>query len=164
MQSPEEKLKSFSAEEPVSDRYSFTVDVTDPRGKRWYGHFVAKAPTLGEMVDIGRLKASYLPEGAVDDPSAAMINEMICRLAYCLVEKPTWWNPVQFTDVAPLSAVYEEVTAFHRRFRGEKDPKQNRSASEDQDRSGDTVAGQADLGRKVRPAAERSETIVSNRE
>lgn len=170
MDSPEARLKSFSESDSkesgpkeVKDRYPFTIDVTDARGKQWRGDFVAKAPTLADMINIGRLKASYLPQGAIDDPAAAGITEMICHLAVVLVEKPSWWKPLEFHDVAALYAVYEEVTAYERRFRGEPDSNPARVPETDQDRPGDSLDGPPDLGRQVQSAPERSETIVSNR-
>lgn len=177
MQSPEEKLKEITGsrkeaqeQEQVPDRYTFEIDVTDSRGKRFQGRFTTRAPTIEDMINVGRLKAAFLPEGAVDDPVSATLNHMTCHLAVVLESKPSWWNPYKFYTSDPLVAVHREVAAYEARFLGtgqesgaESGEDPSRDGSGQSQGSGRGVDRGPDVERSVQAPAERSETIVSNR-
>lgn len=167
MQSPEEKLKQINSpkedREQVPDRYTFEIDIKDSRGKQYRGSFTTKAPTIADLINIGRLKASYLPEGAVDDPAAAGFNHMVCHLAVVLVSKPTWWVPHQFYSAEPLLAVHKEVTAYETRFLGHGQGSRAGSEDDSGQGSGPEMDRESDLEPEVQSAPERSETIISNR-
>lgn len=98
--------------------YTFNVDLTDSRKKRYTGRFTGKVPNLGDQVAIGQMKAAYLPQGSPADPNALAIAEMISYCHVVLTEKPDWWQPHLFWDVEPLQVVYNKCREAEDRFLG----------------------------------------------
>lgn len=140
------------------------VDVTDGRGKKYVGEFTFKVPTLGDQVQIGRLKTVYLPSGSPADTNAALIVEAICYLEVTLQgDKPSWWKPFEMYDITPVSALYQEALSYERRFLGgDQDGAGN---AEEPSSEGESVGtGKPAVGRKVQPSSKRREVLVGESE
>jgi len=154
IQTPEEKAGALT---PVT-----TIQL-DAKGttRHWAGEFTYKVPTLADQIKIGAMKTAYLPMGSANDPTAAMLVEQICYLEITLTKKPDWWKPMDFYDATPVSALYKEVTQYERRFHGEREDAiaDEGGAVGVEEPDGD---GGVDVGRKVQPPAQRSETLVSH--
>lgn len=97
----------------------FEIDCTDTRGNRYRGRFHYRVPTLGQTIEIGRMKAAYLPNGAATDRTAALLVEQICYL-HITLQKPTpaWWKPFELYDALPVSTLYAEAISYEARFLG----------------------------------------------
>lgn len=175
MQTPEELLKQIEDTEKAEaqDRGELPamtrlhIDVEGTRGKRYRGEFHYTVPTLADQIQMGRLKATYLPQGAAADANAAILAEQICYLAVTIQDpKPEWWNPFAMYDAAPIGALYGEALKYERKFHGrdEDDRGDDAGAAESSAGSdgGSEADGEATVGRKVQPPAKRRETIVSH--
>jgi len=160
-----EKAEGEPAEEltPVS---KVTLDVTGSRGKRYQGVFHFKCLQLGDQVQLAKLKAHYLPQGAAADPNGMLLVEQICYLEVALLDpKPDWWRPFQLYDATPVSALYTEVASYEARFHGEDPDRRGLpevSGAEGEHDGGDPPAGDAAVGRKVQPPAQRRETLIAH--
>jgi hypothetical protein len=171
MKSPEELAEDretkLATEEQSAELTPLTVihlDVTDARGKRYFGDFTFKVPTIGEQIEIGRRKIEQLPIGAAADPVAGILVEATCYLSVTIQKKPDWWKPWEFYDSLPLMALYKEARDYAGRFLGEAArPKANpREDSKPQNGAGSADHDQADVGREVPPASQRRETIIAH--
>lgn len=173
--SPEDVLKQFAsvdapdkAEDDLLPAITrLEIDVTGIRGQRYQGDFIYKVPTLADQISIGRLKNTYLPQGGAADANASILVEQISYLAVTIQDpKPDWWEPFGSYDATPLSALYKEALSYEQRFHGElanRGTTQNRAAGAGHDDAPrDDADGEAHVGRKVQPTAERRETIVAH--
>lgn len=88
------------------------------RGQKLKGRFEYQVPAAGKQIEIARLKAMYLPQGATSDPNGALLVEMISYLSCTLTKKPNWWKPTTFYDTGVISVVYQEATSYEARFLG----------------------------------------------
>lgn len=171
MKSPEEMLREMdeSRDEQAPDQISpikiIKLDVKGSRGKRYSGEFTFHVPNIGDQIRIGKLKAEYLPNGAMADPNAGMLVEQTCYLAVTIRKAPKWWQPFALYDAAPISALYAEGTAYEASFHGSRpdlsgDEEASGEAGEDDGRA--NVAGSSTVGRKVQPPAKRRETLTAD--
>jgi len=173
--SPEDILKQFEAVDAIDKDEDdllppithLKIDVTGIRGKRYQGDFVYKVPTLADQISIGRLKNTYLPQGGAADANASILVEQISYLAVTIQDpKPEWWEPFGSYDATPLSALYKEALSYEQRFHGEL---ANRGSAQSgvadagpENNPRNDADGEAHVGRKVQPSAERRETIVAH--
>ena len=144
---------------------TLSIDVTDDRGKRYVGDFVFKVPQLGDQIRIGTLKAHYLPNGGNADVNAALLVEQICYLEVTIQTKPDWWQPFQFYDAAPVSALYTEAASYEARFHGgdtHREGDQSGAGEGANDAGGAAAEGDAVVGRKVQPPSQRREVIAAH--
>ena len=173
MKTPDQLLKELeNEEEPEKESdelppiFPVSIDVTDGRGKRYTGKFTAKVPNLGDQIRMGQMKAGYLPQGGAADPNAMMLVEQICYLEVTLQKpRPSWWQPFQLYDATPVSALYSEVASYEARFHGEhphQRANQDRSGESELDEGGAPAEGDAHVGRKIQPPAERREVVVAH--
>jgi len=141
--------------------YAFNLDVEGENERRWQGRFIYEVPNIGEKIQIGQMKATYLPQGALADLNASALTEMVCYLSVTLKEKPAWFKPMELMDEKPLVAVYEEVLGYEQKFHGSGTLEQtNGEGSKSSQGSGE--ADTTDVGRKIQPPTKRSETIISH--
>lgn len=169
--SPDELRKQWSSaadEKEVEDLPPITtlsIDVVGSRGKRYQGSFVFKVPTIGEQIDIGRLKSAYLPQGSAADPNAALLVEQCCFLEVTIQKKnmPAWFRPFELYDASPVSALYAEAIKYERRFhRTDKNAAADlESNSEAENKRGSDPAGVVALGEDIPATAQRSKVLIS---
>lgn len=173
LKDPDQLIKELNPEDEdtgddISPVLSFTVDVKDDFGQRWKGDFVYKVPTLGEQIQIGRLKAEYLPNGAAADPNALGLVEIVCYLSVTLRKKPDWWKPFELYDSTPLMAVWKEVMAHEAKFLRSRAAARPVDQVAEQREEANTREHRDDgddgVGRKVQPPTERRATTLSNTE
>lgn len=111
-------------ETPIDDPkdhevYTFTVDWTDARGKRWQGSFDSTIPTIQMQRQAGILQARLndgLPKASLD-PVTDEINYILAQSAYRITKFPDWWKPAELNDVNLLYAVYQHVMEHEQFFR-----------------------------------------------
>lgn len=143
----------------LSTKYTFHIDET-VRGRRFQGDFVFEVPTLADQIMIGQLKNKYLPGGGLADPPSAALVEYICYLEVTLKVKPTWWQPMEFTEANLVIKVYTEVLRYANRFlgrdagRGDADEVDGR-----EDDGGSDSDDEGDVDSPV-PSAEQRSTIA----
>jgi hypothetical protein len=167
IQDPDSLRESLDEKEDKEEKtylnktHAFDLNVEGENGRKWQGRFVYEVPNIGEKIKIGQMKAIYLPQGAMADPSAAGLTEMVCYLSVTLKEKPNWFKPMELTDEIPLAKVYEEVLDYEQKFHGNNEVERTDGAgSGGSQGSGETDS--TDVGRKVQSPDERSETIISH--
>lgn len=172
---PEEALASFDADldEPsapagLPSKTVIDLDVTGSQGRRYQGRFLYEVPTLGEIVQVGRLKAVYLPQGSPADVLAATIVDQVCYLQVCVrfdkeFPKPAWWpaNVLELRDPTPVSALFGRCLDYEARFHG-RDQKPGADPGRPAEAEESARGSEAHVGRKVRPPAERPETLAGH--
>ena len=169
--SPDELRKQWNAAENDKEAEdlppltTLSIDVEGSRGKRYQGSFVFKVPTIGEQIEIGRLKAAYLPQGSAADPNAALLVEQCCFLEVTLQKKglPAWFRPFELYDAAPISALYAEAIKYERRFhRADKKPTADFSDNSGApNSSGDAPESVLGMGADLSAASKRSKVLIS---
>lgn len=144
---------------------TLSIDAKDTRGKRYKASFVYKVPTIGEQIEIGRLKAAYLPQGAAADRNAQLLVEQICYLEVSIqkTDLPAWWKPFELYDAAPVTALYAEAIKYERRFhRLDSEvritPQKDQVGAEDNEGSDDEAADA--VGSAVPRTSKRRETLI----
>ncbi len=174
MKTPDELMREMddaisNEEQQESDELppitKISIDVLDGRGKRYAGEFTVKVPNLGDQIRVGQLKAHYLPQGGMADPNALLLVEQICYLEVAVMKKPDWWQPFQFYDATPVSALYTKVASYEARFHGEdahSGELQEGAGGGDEDAGGSSTEGDAHVGRKVQPPTKRRETLLAH--
>jgi hypothetical protein len=169
MQDPDDLRASWKAaeEKPAEDLPPLTtlsIDVKGSRGKQYKANFVFKVPTIGEQIEIGRLKAAYLPNGSAADPNAALLVEQCCFLAVTIQKTnlPVWWKPFEMYDAAPVSALYAEALKYERRFHlGDAQPGAAAAGvGTPEERSGDDSETESALGEDIPPPAQRRKVLL----
>ena len=155
---PEEAEKDFS-----KPYHSFDFDRT-VRGQQFKGTFISKVPSIGDQIEIGRLKSVYLPHGATADQNAAALVEAVCYLEVTLdAKRPEWWKPMEFLDSAIVMMVYAEVVAYANKFLGVN--KGSGTTSKTDEGSGES-GGEAALDKSgvvedVQTPPERREVVIT---
>jgi len=151
--------------EDLSPMTTLSIDIKDTRGKRYNASFVYKVPSIGEQIEIGRLKSAYLPQGAVADRNAQLLVEQICYLEVTIQKNdlPAWWKPFELYDAAPVTALYAEAIKYERRFLGVDSevrvaPQKDQVGSEVDEGSDDSTANA--VGSAVPRATKRRETLI----
>lgn len=103
------------------ERYSFELDWTDGRGKRWLGEFTNKILSLRERQLVGVMRARFaggMPVSSVDEMTHE-INLMLAHLAFSLVEKPDWAEELRnIQNVQLLQEIYAEAASHEATFLG----------------------------------------------
>lgn len=120
-EAPEEKPSDPSKDPKAQNPYTFAFDWADSRGKHWKGKFTTHYPTPRDLLQAGTMQArltASTPKESLD----ALTDEIafiVSRLAFCLDERPTWFqDPLSIIDGVPLlQAIYGEVMAFEQFFR-----------------------------------------------
>jgi len=142
------------------------IDVVDAWGDRTKGLFAYTVPTIGSQIEVGKLKALYLPDGASADVNAAMVVDMICYLTVCIeftdaFPRPKWWAPLKARDASPYTALYGRCLAYEARFHGAGE---DHGRDEVELRGEDRPSGDAEVrvGSSVQPAPKRSETLAGD--
>jgi hypothetical protein len=169
---PEEALRRIegAAEEQVEEEVPSTkvieIDVKTDRGTRYQGKFLYHVPTIGEKIHVGRLKATYLPDGAAADPTATTLVDVVCYLTVCLTfndqyKKPKWWAPMAGYDGDPYFELYRRCLAHEAKFYGRRTEHSGDegSAGSQGESSGE---GEVPVGRKVQPPPQRPEALAGD--
>ncbi len=175
LEGPEE-LRKRMADESKGAQKPGEIDYTRPyhsfefdrtvRGQQYKGTFTSKVPSLGDMIEIGRMKTAYLPQGSAADASAAVLVEAICYLEVVLEkDRPEWWSPLDFLDSAIVMMVYAEVVAYANKFLG-RDTESGDTAGTDEEQGEPGGTGSPDessVDEDVQPAPQRREVVISPR-
>lgn len=140
------------------------IDVPGSRGRHYKGDFSYQVPSIGDTIEVGQLKARYLPNGAVADVRAAVLVEAVSYLAVTLQPPvPEWWRPMDFMDEGPILALYKEARDYERRFLGEAVGEEDAAASRGaEDAGGDGAEAQAAPVEDLQPPAKRREVLASH--
>ncbi len=145
-----------------------TIELTvqGERGRRYQGRFHYHVPNLGEQIEIGRLKAVYLPQGSVSDPNAAVLVDALCYLQVCVTfneqfPKPAWWTPMRMYDATPFLELWGRCLEYEARFHGRGEERRE-DAEGSGDAEGSDGGGAVSVGRKVPPPTERRETLAGD--
>lgn len=135
------------------------IDVVDDRGIHYQGSFIFKVPNMREEIEIGRRKSILLPVSVVNDTQAFLLAEMIAYLDVTIQkgEKneriPDWWKPLEFFDPTPITALYQEASAYAKKFRGSGVTDGTRAASEDAEKQ--SSDDRSDVDGHVQPSVKR---------
>ncbi len=177
IETPEELRKRMSDESEGNGKaakpdftrpyHTFDFDQTI-RGHHYKGTFTAKVPSIGQQIEIGRMKTIYLPQGAAADMNAAALVEAICYLEVCLEKdkRPEWWAPMDFLDSVIVMRVYAEVIAHANNFLGVS-KKSGSTAETDEgheEARGEDAPAESSVDEDVQPARKRREVVISERE
>ena len=144
----------------------FEIDVTSEWGERTKGRFRYTVPNIGAQIEVGQLKATYLPSGAAADVNAAMVVDMVCYLAVCITfddafPRPDWWNPMKAYDATPYTELYGRCLAYEARFHSRSS---DDAGDEGQLRGEAEPRGDAPVrvGEAVQPPPQRRETLAGD--
>jgi hypothetical protein len=101
--------------------YSFTLNYTDKRGRRWTGAFKAHVLKYREKIEVGLIRARML--GALNptvlDRWTVDLAEMVAHLTVALDAHPAWAEDLtDLYDPAVVNAIYAEVASYEARFLG----------------------------------------------
>jgi hypothetical protein len=126
---PDKAANAAADEDPRNrESYTFSLDWTDSRGKRWQGEFTTKILNLQEQQAMGILRARYQAgtELSALDRATATLNLQLAHLQYALTKRPTWAeNLLTLLDPRLVAAIYEHVTGHESFFwRYSSDPAQ----------------------------------------
>lgn len=119
---PEEEKKRLTPETFIN------LDVRDSGGRPFVGKFRYHVPNLGQLIEIGKLKA-LLSAGqvlAANDRDSASLVEMMSYLEVTIDHvapgTPSWWaesdHGSKLFDALPLKRLYEEARLYEDRFHG----------------------------------------------
>lgn len=173
LQDPEDLLAKHRGqaapeeEEQLLPTTTISIDEKDNQGRRYAGSFLFTVPTFGQQIEIGRMKAQYLPEGARADVNAATLVDLLCYLTVCIDftgahKKPTWWNPLSARVAAPYLVLYGRCLDYEARFHGripQHRGDDGELSSEDGSHGDDPIR----VGDEVQPPAKRPETLAGKR-
>ena len=122
---PLEELASNEPEAPPgkdprdSEEWSFELDFTDRRGKKWQGYFSNKILSLGEQQLVTNTKARFcggMPLESIDGGMLAL-NEAMAHMTFSLIDTPTWAEDLrQLNDAAIVFALWEKVRSHETRY------------------------------------------------
>lgn len=159
--------KDQGGELPATTKLS--IDVEGTRGRRYKHTFTYTVPTLGQQIDIGKLKSLYLPQGASADSNAALLVEQICYLTITIDQKtvPDWWVPMEMHDATPIGALYKEALDYERKFHGGSRSADDGGAGsgvdgEAEDEGGSSAPPDGGVGDGAQPPAKRRKTLSSS--
>ncbi len=153
--------------EPLPPIDFIEIDVTDKRGRRYAGRFEYHVPTLGDQMQIARIKALMLPQGAIADPAGSALVDCLGYLQVTLrfseqVPKPAWYQPEKAYSAEPYFTLYRRCLDYEAAFHGER-PLNRGAAGSDRDRDGEPERDdRVSVGRKVQPPAQRRETLAGD--
>lgn len=173
---PEDVLaKTRGAEEDEKDtellpaQQPIEIDCKDGRGKRYTGRFLFTVPNIGQQIEIGKLKAIYLPQGSPADVNATVLVETICFLTVTIAfndthKKPAWWNPLKAYSMEPYTQLYGRCLEYEARFHGGvEEPRDDEGGLREGDDGGEVPGdGEVRVGDEVRPASKRQETLAGD--
>jgi hypothetical protein len=124
-----EKVKATEDPEPAPETkddprdqevYTFQLDWTDRRGRRWRGEFTTKILTIAEQQAMGVLRAQYQLgyELSALDAFTGTLNRQLSHLRYALLKRPTWAeNLLELSDPELVGAIYDKVVDHESFFR-----------------------------------------------
>ena len=129
---------------------TFEIEAETPNGKKYVGTFTFHVPTLGDMVDISRLRAEYLGQMENVDIAGSSIAEMLSFLHVTIETKdtnPAWWRDtnrgVNLYHMAPILALYTAAKSYEAAFAGAPtevgDMKKSTEEKPDEDDTSDVV-------------------------
>lgn len=114
----------------LKNQLTFTVSHKDPEtGELYEGQFTTKRLSIGDRGRLGVRKAQLCSgmHCVRDDNGAAtgqgideqtdQLNGMIAHLEIALIQKPTWFDLNQITDVTLVEAVYNRVVEHELSFK-----------------------------------------------
>lgn len=150
---------------PVTTSFDIDYEIKEGprRGSHLKGRFEFAVPAAGKQIEIARMKALYLPQGAAADPNGAVLVEMISYLECTLTHKPNWWKPTQFFDTGVINVVYGRCTAYEARFLGKKPFVQDDAESVQRTTQDEGTDGSDDPGTvdgNVLPSRKRREVLT----
>lgn len=123
--------------------HTFSVDIKTPQ-QRYEGTFTVKKLTVRDLAAMGVRRVQlngglhYDPEnpGKGIDSMTNEFNAIFAHLEFAVIDAPKWWDLDALTDMAVVSAVYQEVLDFEAKFLGYgKDPSDNQQGRSSQDDS-----------------------------
>lgn len=177
MTDPTKAFEQFFAEsetaEPDRDEVSpvtwIDFDYVGNRKKRYRARVKYTVPNIGDELRISALAGSMVPMQQVDAAGSAL-SRMIAYLAItCSFDennpKPAWWDPTRAYDVGPFQELYRRCLEYEARFhgKGEDGGDVHRDRAEGaEDSNGLHRDGEARVGRKVPPPAQRRETLAGD--
>lgn len=155
------------AQEELPPATTLQIDCKDQRGNEYKGEFYYTVPNLGARLRIGNMKLGYLPAGEPPDMTALQLVHMICYLTVSITfnekfSKPHWWEFWKLYDATPFTALYTEATLYESKFLGEHERLGDAEGADQGEDAGIGGDDPADVGRKVQPPAQRSETLAAN--
>ena len=116
----------------ILPEYEFEIDYLDSRGRRWTGHFTARALTNRDRFEAGLIKAKLangIPLDSLDLHTANLL-EMLAVIEVATQTRPDWAG--DFLDLFEpdvMNEIYKEIVGFEDRFHGPD----TREASSDAD-------------------------------
>jgi|WetSurMetagenome_2_1015567.scaffolds.fasta_scaffold36956_3 hypothetical protein len=122
-ETPEQRYERLESEPKMKVEYTFTIDYTDGRGKRWHGEFVNRILSYKLRSRVGAMRASMsggLPLEALDLPTME-INEKLAHLTISLTARPKWAEGEKLADLLDpkiLDLIYSEVASHEATFHG----------------------------------------------
>lgn len=124
--SPDDVTPAADDNPKMARDYTFQLDWTAPRGKRYVGEFINRVPNLGERRAIKVLKAQLLghtPVAALD-ADAWHHAELVAHMTTTLIKRPEAFQDLyEIMDEGVLEALWEEVRSHEDIFLGrEPDP------------------------------------------
>lgn len=103
------------------------IDTMTPHGKPYKGVFTYHVPTLGDRIDISRMRAEYLGQTKIVDidDEGVGLADMLAYLHATIEDRetdPVWWKEskrgVDLYDYAPILALYAAARAYEATFLG----------------------------------------------
>lgn len=140
------------------------IDAVTPLKKHYKGTFTYHVPTLGDRVDISRMRAEYLGQTkVVEDDDGVNLAEMLAYLHTTIEDKdtnPEWWTGskrgIDLYDYSPIVTLYAAARAYEATFLGGTT---DVTDSQEEDGGEPGAVDPGDLERDVPPSPERR-TIV----
>lgn len=107
----------------ASEEYTFEVEIISGDGRKWHGQFTNRILTLQQSIRVGMLRSQLVggfPYASLD-PETLELTEKMAHLQISLIDSPKWWRlsgQGALKNPRILNAVYQEVAAHERYFRG----------------------------------------------
>lgn len=116
-------------------KHEFVLDVVGKATKKPYkGNFVFLRPTIANLGNIARYKATLNGGANNIDPNIDFLHEMLAQLRFTIIEAPAWWKDSNcgenFYDINVIVALYNEWVKFEGQFDKELDEKANPKVEE----------------------------------
>ena len=107
---------------------SFRIDHTSEDGEELTGQFTTKRLSILDRARVGRRRSQLSggmycvrddegePTGQGLDEESDFLATAVAHLEVSLIQKPSWWDLDDITDIQLLRKVYEEVMDFEWSF------------------------------------------------
>lgn len=108
----------------VSRRYTWHFEhYSRIYGKTLEGQFTNQILTPRLELDVGCLRSRLVATSITHalDANSGLTAERMAHLEISLVERPNWFNPLDFEDKELLDLIYMEVASHEARFWGRED-------------------------------------------